>query len=456
MHRMIAFIAALLCAPVVATAQTFPRPPDVAPYVAVAPTYQAGTAENLSIDARVTSPPQTGLADIPTSQTGRVVPTGPQCDPEAGIEGCTEAKFRTMANVTKVLYDDPIRNYGQPGASHCHMFFGNYYINAWSTFARLRNAPRSFAGGAELNGTGYWFPCITISNPFGNGRNYAVQPDYVVIYYNEHPEAASRAAHLPLGLRYVTGFNMDDADEAWLQAYIDAANAQPGTPPNRYRLRNPSTGVSGAEHSWSCNGVVRRWLRNEDGSDPWAGACTSSYKMLAQISGARCWDGVNLWSPGGYRHVITAIWDTYYSKFVCPTNYWTIPALQLNMPFTHSGFSDYGRWRLDSDDHAQMTAGRTIRNGESFHTDWMSGWDGVTMRTWLENCIGVAGTQHRQCNDNAISDSQSLIRANAAPNGRNPQVDIDRTYSTANAADMFRIRSSPANAPATVHAHGTE
>jgi hypothetical protein len=451
--------AILLAGPVAGAAQSFPQPPDVAPYAPVPPTWAAGTIANRPLDARVSPPRQQGLADIPGTQEGRIANRGMILLPLA-IHGGTsqEAKFRTHANVFKILFDDPIRNFGQPGASHCHEFFGNRDVNANSTFASLRTDNASTAAGADLNATGYWFPCPVVANAFGDGRDYAVQANYVVIYYQEDPEPAMASPYLPLGLRYVTGFDMDDPDMAWLQAYVDAANAQRGTPRNRYRVRNPSTGQSSASHRWSCPGAtpaLSDWLRNADGSDPFGGTCAGG-EIFMQVSGARCWDGVNLWSPGGYRHVIPAIWDSYYSKFVCPTNYYQIPALQLNISFQQRGFADYGRWRLDSDDHAAAAAGRPIRNGESFHTDWMNGWDEATLRSWMENCIGVMGHVGHACDYSTIGPNQRLILNEAAPDGRSPQVNArPNRFPTDDPANMFLIPSR-SNGPTTLHVHGSE
>lgn len=89
---------------------------------------------------------------------------------------CTQAKFRTEVGPThnKVLCDDPIRNWGAPGASHCHYYFGNIHINASSTYASLRNDCASDAAGFCTNGTGYWIPCLKKTNPFAEDRKSVV------------------------------------------------------------------------------------------------------------------------------------------------------------------------------------------------------------------------------------------------------------------------------------------
>lgn len=460
MAKMPSFLAAVaamfLATPALAefNPNAFVKPPDITTtWSQVVPLYEAGTTLNHPIDASV-SPPNhalTDLPDYPTSQTGRTVSTTEQCI--ASSTGCPEAKFRSHANYTKVLHDDPIRNYGQPGTSHCHTFFGNKNVNAYSTYQKVRTNNSSFAAGAELNATGYWHPCIVMTNPFGDGKDYIKKPDYAVIYYVAGWEDGPKFSRIPHGLRYVTGFDMDEPSKAWLQTYIDAANAQPGTA-GRYRLTNPLTGNSRYDHSISCStaGAQTKYFKNPDGTDPFNGECTAGSDIIISMEAASCWDGVHLWSPGGYRHIIPGIWDHVASRFVCPKNYYEMPALIARVVLSHGGPTDYMRWRLSSDDHAAMVAGRTVQSGESWHFDWLDGWDQTTKNTWQQYCVGVEGNQPHECNDSAISGTKKLITSQAAPNGRSPQLDLSQK-NTSIPANMWRLPPSP-HGPVTVHVHG--
>jgi hypothetical protein len=365
-----------------AVATAAPMPPDIATstgYTPVTPTYQAGTTLNAVGDgsSNAGTPPAAAyeLADVPTVEAGWTTTAGAAAQPLTNANGGTapEAKFRTQASgKTKILFDDPIRNYGQPGTSHCHEFFGNLSANAYSTFATLRSRARKYgmAAGGPLNGTAYWFPCVT-DQATGN----VIRPkNTIIIYYVNNPALSPKVSPLYRGLRYVVGTNMDDPDLTWLQARIDVANSQPGTSPTRYSLTH--SGNYSWTQEWTCSSATpstARRLKNSDGSDPFGGTCVAGSDFWMQFAGANCWDGQNFWSDSGnpgYRHVIPKIWDNVAGDWVCPDHWYLIPSLTLQIHFSQNGFSDYGNWRLSSDDamQAKLTAlgtPRAVNNGES-------------------------------------------------------------------------------------------
>jgi hypothetical protein len=122
-----------------------------------------------------------------------------------------EAKFRSHLTDSHVLYDDPIRNYGEPGTSHCHDFFGNDATNAFSTYSTLRtkNEPRQRR---SLNATGYWSPCLIKTNPFRRRQELRVKMPVAALYYVTDNSMSQWLTPLPFGLRYVGGTNMDDPE----------------------------------------------------------------------------------------------------------------------------------------------------------------------------------------------------------------------------------------------------
>lgn len=427
----VGFWALVLSAGVSHAQDTFLMPSDVPPYVEVVPTFAAGTTPNLPIDARVTPPTYQGMADIPSVKTGKVKPGTVQCVTIAFGGTCQEAKVRFTSDVAKINYDDPIVFPRQPGASHCHMYWGNYFINAYTTFATLRTNNRSTAAGADLNASGYWAPCLWMENLNGDGKDYAQKPEgSIIIYYEESDDTAARSAELPLGVRYVTGKEMHDPAKQWYQDAIDAANAQPGTPANRYSQFNPLTGATQTRHVWKCGSATNsspngEFFVNPDGSDPFGGNCNSGDRFWVQVIGAKCWDGVNPASPGGYRHVIPGVWDTQVSQFVCPNNYYEIASLQLQIAFTQEGHADRVKKKLSCKEHYEMKLGQASGQGACFHTDWFGGWDGSVFigdQGWQKYCIGVNGGIARECDSSAINDTETLITDQAAPDGRNPQV----------------------------------
>jgi lysophospholipase L1-like esterase len=475
-------------------------------YVAVPPVYKTDGSQNNVIDPTVTPPTAVELPDIPMpSVTGRIATTAPVNENAVpcsnwgltvdfgGPSSCTEAKFRTYVDFSHILPDDPIRNARQPGSSHLHCFFGSGSTNAYSTYGSLRNqALRSTAAGTDANGTGYWFPCIVSVNPFGNSKNYVVPPNVITLYYVTTPAKGVVMTHLPKGLRYVFGYEMDDA-WAWLQTYVDAANAASSNH-SRYSLTSPTLGIRWATAGYHCEGATsiseghdprdttsNLYLKTPTGADPYGGTCEGA-NVTGSISGTTltvtsvnrgtlgvgqyvrcvgcnpnakinglgtgtgglgtytvsvsqtvastsintgrlffigivgndCWDGKNLWSPGGYKNVIPEIWDSSFGgDWVCPSNYYRIPSITLEISHTQYGWADRQTWELSSDlakrSGVPFTAGASFPPGTTFHTDWMFGWDFTTMMKWHNNCIGVEHHTPHQCNVSQISQTERLI-----------------------------------------------
>lgn len=500
MTRFLLFLTAL-CLSMPVSAQTvqdgFVRPPDVPAYVAVTDTYASGTTPNVIGNGLVPDGgprPVDGVgvqpADIPSTAPGWVGVMS--CD--ENVPGAChkvtdpaneEAKFRTLADYSHANWDDPIRNWGQPGTSHFHMFFGNTNTNFRSTYASMRTranansngtpkrAASTIAGG-PFNGTGYWHPGLIKPNAFGDGKDYAVKADEYVIYYLENPATRAPAASvIPRGLRYIFGTNMDDPYDTIIKAKIAAANAQPGTA-GRYAYNG--NGFQG----WSCWNSTRTvsydtvngtkyypGLRTAADADPWAGACPVGGYVVASFNAPQCYDGKNLWSPGGYKHLRVNIIDNVNTGSIvegCPNGWFKLPSLNITMWFRHQGWTDYSTWIASSDAMATAKA-QEIDPGApamlpagSMHTDWMNGWDDTVLRTWQKECIGLtslSGTM-RVCDNSLISPTQNLIGGYAGVNApdltRSPQVQQNPEYNTTSRALMVQLPANPAG-PTTTHAH---
>jgi hypothetical protein len=465
MKTFLAYLQALLLAVNLvfaqpAWAQSFPKPPDVAAFTQVTPNYKTDGTNNYPIDSTVTPMPiGSGLTNIPVPSTsGRIATIGPYDGTAAPYcltlpfgGTCQENKFRTLTDYSHTNAVDPIRNYGEaPGSSHCHTFFGNSHTNQFSTYASNRNhSGDAHAAGSGVNGTDYWFPCIEVLNPYGDGKNFAIKPDSITTYYTENPATDGTGygakAFIPVGLRYVFGFDMDSSSPstqfAWLQSILDAKNATIGH--TRYQMTNPSTGRRASQALYNCVGATPASvtvLVNADGSDPYGGTCASGAEFNINISGNSCYDGTNLWSPGGYKHVIPAVWDNDANRFVCPFNYYKIVTLTLEIHVHQYGWTDRQRWVLSSDlayrsahglDATQVPAGTT------FHTDWFDGWDHVNgMNVWQSNLSGVEhGTGH-EGDSSQIDSGHYLVGGytnecgDAPSGGRCPVIDFtveDRT-----------------------------
>ncbi len=403
----------------------FPKPPDVPDYVAVPAVYKSVGNNALGVG----TPP--AYADeitdpSPTDATG----WAQVGDFSAGYltegQGATEAKFRTHINATHVLRDDPIRNYGMPGTSPWHMFLGNRAVNAWSTYRSVRRNATSSAAGGPLNGTGYWIPALLA---YDGDDTYATVPDFGAVYYATNMSEADELVRLPRGLRYVTGWNMDDHHDALHTAEVTAGGERYDLPVSNGFLgwKCVEADADGGETILTTTGqVYSPCLKNADNSDPWGGLAVPGTRIVAVLHAPEFWDGVNLWSPGGYKHFRHGVHDDVLGKTVGPDGWYRVPRLELTFWYSHEGFADYGNRRLASDDHLSMIdpGHAPMRNGSTMHMDWLGGWDAIFFALWQQNGLGVDGGTPHQMNDSVVSATQRLIVSETAPDGRSPQVNI--------------------------------
>lgn len=481
----------------------FVRPPDVPAYVEQYGGYQNGTDANelgdgegdgaTSSNARGGTMPviATMLADIPTDSAIAATWKG-AATAFLDIPPATQPKLRMLGSFSHINRDDAIRNFGAPGTAHAHCYFGNRTVNAYSTYASLRTRANTYALGAPkksassvaggpLNGTGYWAPCFTKTV---SGKTYAIKYNTIVIYYEESTGASSALlSRLPRGLRYITGRNADDPLGASVLAEIAAANAQSGTSGRYSRGVVHGTlndGFTGYECRTSASvlvlpavahrnaaGNAADYIKATDGSDPWAGACTTGMKITAHLNAPTCYDGTNLWSPGGYRHFRFPVGDNAQAGDSCPDGWFRMPKLNITLEFYHKGFADYGTWTLSSDQmfEDKLTALGTptdLPTGWSMHTDWFGGWDdtvmygnsGLTIMGWLPFCLGVDGNTPHECNSSQFNATQYLkggyTGENAPDLTRTPQTDTDGTWAnTDDPTKMVQVPSSPGSL--TIH-----
>lgn len=398
-------------------------------------------------------------ADIATPSRSSFLVTGSTGSCVLNVDGgaCEQAKMRTNANCFMTQRNDPLRNPRAPGASHLHQFCGNTKVNAYSNYQSLRTKSSSVSRGLDLNATAYWFPCPIITNPFGDGKNYCVRANYDNIYYvaGTNLGKTGQMHRLDRGMAYVTGTNMDDPDDSLVKREIALANVgQAG------RYSYVTNGYTG----WTCGGTPRStYVQNSDGTEVFGGLCTNGSEIGVAINAPECWDGTNLVAPGGYKNFRQVIYDNVYATYVCPKNYYLLPQGQFGFFFTATGGgNDVKRWRLSSDDMMQTKldslpicdgtysnapcaeSHRTIRKGESFHTDWMNGWDDETLLQWHANCLGIPSTGHasnqHECNAGAINDNEALLGVTTG------------NYGTGSAGAMFQVATETSGTKA-LHTH---
>ncbi len=516
--RLLSYFLAItaLLAPAVVQAQAairvqdgFNVPADVPLYVNPNQTYRTDGQPNQLGDGKGAAEPSTTwggvmpvlanqLPDIPATAAGWFLATSSVSYFKTVALGASEAKFRSHANFADARYgsinfDDAIRNWGAPGTAHCHQYFGNI-ANAFSTYPSLRNranqrsaagqAASAFAGG-PYNATAYWVPCVIKNNAFGDGKSHVVKIDSVTVYYLTGITESNTQIRLPRGHREIIGRNADDPLGGYILKEIQDANAASGT--NRYSRTSVHGTLNDGFNGWECrtennasvivpdvahqspgNSSLADYFKSAAGEDPWGGRCTAGMKMKAHLVAPKCYDGTNLWSPGGYKHVNFGISDNVAGSTGCRDGEYKKPQLNITVSYTHQGFADYGTWVLSSDAmfqakiNALVAAGApnysafTVPPGWSMHSDWLGAWDDKiffgsadkTVKGWQLACLGVEGHAPAECNTSQFNATQSLAGASipSPDNTRNPQVDISTNYDTLTADKMFVL---PIQGPVT-------
>lgn len=414
----------------------FVRPPDVPAYVERTATYAAGASTpNIVGDGVGTrGSPMPVLAsqldDIPSDDAALWIKTGGGITNGGVAEDQREAKFRAHLAYSHIAPDDPVRNYGAPGTAHLHTFFGNPRVNAYSTFASLRNRSNEAkdygwqtnrASGGPYNGSGYWVPSLVATDPLSNGKAYVLKPLQILLYYTANPATdAYKMQRLPRGLRYVGGTNMDDPDDTEVKAEIAAANAQAGTSGRYSYAGNGFLGWQLLTPDF--NTIIQTTdgldyspvLRKPDGSNPWGSASNNPGILKAFIAAPSGFDGQNLWSPGGYVHMRNLVRDNFLGGKTQPNGWYRLPELELSILHLHNGWeNDIKFLRLSSDDMADTMRGSAGGNGNSFHTDWFGAWDDSVFGNaggWQDACVSTLNGQlTRECNDGTFNrDNQRL------------------------------------------------
>ncbi len=435
----------------------FPKPPDVPAYVPVAAVWPADGVPVLG-----TNPPPASAYALtdpnPITQPGWTYTSAPEEETSTAsafkapvpVGHGTEAKFRTHINFSHVLRDDPVRNYGKPGTSHWHTFLGNTSVNGWSTYRSLRNHPSSNSAGGPLNGSAYWIPSWLVTL---EGLLYAKIPDFATVYYSaDMPEAELHEfVRLAAGMRYVAGWNMEDHHLTAVKAEMEATAPGAFTDPYdgfggwkmvHYQTQEtlPTYDQNGQPRGETSGGTFYPYrsipnIVHANGADPWLGAANSNYRLIGDINAPNWWDGVNLWSPGGYKHLRYAARHMGTGRQgVGPVGWYRIPQLLITFAFSHGGWEDYRRWTLSSDNHlAHHDPGHApMLPGSTFHADWFGAWDDATMLKWMRNGQGVDGFTPHEMNDSRISATEVLISQDTGPgSNRTPQVNVGNRFATA-------------------------
>lgn len=368
-----------------------------------------------------------------------------------------EKKFRVTCEPTLAKQLDSILYHGvPPPVGHRHQGTGNRGWNETSDYASLRADPSSTCSGGPLNGTNYWEPeMMKLVSSLLVGLRPEVDTFYYVTGTIGDPNVFT---WLRRNFAFIGGANPSDNHDTGFNdgvrraEYAAAGFMYPGSP-------DTPAGMVG----WEChsgNGTINvvsdadsrmkseygaereyfaRFLQDENGDDPWGGACTGDNEhpgtLILNLWAPDCWDRTNLRAPTGREHVAySATTSDSTVRNVCPEDYGRVPRLEVKREYRHTGWDDYKQWFLSSD---RMNAESTPADPESLdpcratgpwycpgstaHFDWIGGWKADVFDEWQRECLGipVRGIAPEygpaECNASSISKYRRMIYTGASP-----------------------------------------
>lgn len=363
----------------------------------------------------------------------------------------TVAKWRTNCAPSFIKRADPILARGAYPALHAHTFFGTMDPVVIADVENFdynmgRDNPASRCQGGPLNNSLYWEP--SVQKDYGSAT-LTVMPDVATFYYTlGTPAEGQKATRLRRNLRFIGGVNPSDFNDTATRAEYTAGGVDypGGNPPDGMKTPAGWEGIScninsvgitvEPEHALYSTlggggglGIVSttqaRYVKGPNGEDPWAGRCNAPGLLIIGVNAQECWDGNNLGSIGGRRHMRYAEGPRGGSN-PCPTNFVKVPHFETKIQFSHNGWSDFRDWYFSSDrmrmastecpdasapcdgvsgGNVPATVGGVYYSRSSFdpcrktgldfcnmatgHFDWWGSQDQQMMNEWNLNCVGM-------------------------------------------------------------------
>jgi hypothetical protein len=305
---------------------------------------------------------------------------------EAAGDDCidsAEGKIRMECIESHLSYDDPILYYGQPGAAHLHMFFGNTLTNHSSTYGSMRTTGGGSCHGGPLNRTGYWFPAMI--SPM---ENKVVRPTGITLYYfadeRNHADVTDNPNYthttyalrtFPRGFWMIFGWKESDGMDPF-----DNGGGIWSTDKAVTGQYNSIAAVAAGEADVLSGGVYQH--------------------LTARIDSFPCWNGV-LQPAGARSHLIESLVNE--GDRVCPDEDYPymLPFITVIVMWDHEGGADYGNWYISSD-QGHGPPHTTYPGGHTFHTDWFGAWDSEAQEKWSNGHLKIGGSLPMQDTSNGV------------------------------------------------------
>jgi hypothetical protein len=235
--------------------------------------------------------------------------------------------FNVVCKVSRVAPDDPIVFFGQPGASHIHVFAGNTAVNASSTLASLEAGSSNCL--LDRDTASYWQPQLY------SASGKALSPSHIRAYYRAG--TLGTVSHIPQGLRMVAG------------------------DPHAMQLQSKS--IAG----WQCRHVSPDTIAI--GKQAALPTCASKDLLEGSVVFPNCWDGVNLDAVDHRSHMAYGNGDSCDSAH-------PVRLPQLTLAYRYTPGQTNNKSYLSS-----MNSSLTL------HADFFNAWNQTTLDQLVDRCI---------------------------------------------------------------------
>ncbi len=266
--------------------------------------------------------------------------------------------FRTRCDPAGLRFDDPLGNPRRANASPLHVYFGNTAVGARSTAATVAGGGNSTCRGGVLDRSAYYMPAVL------DARNGEVQvPADGVMYYR-------------------TGYNMEPVTIQPIPAGLVMMAGD----------RN-ARGVQQRAVEWLC----RDKFVTNTGMIP---DCAVGDQVQLWVHFPQCWDGRNLDSRDHRAHMAYSVVRQGADRSACPpTHPVTLPMISQVVQYNVRAGASLTNWRLSTDAY-----GTELRGGLSAHAHWINGWNALTMRTMVRECLNRGA----DCNTSSLGNGTAL------------------------------------------------